>query len=522
MITILFKSKTIRITLALFILFFINLSNMPVASAQNSTTIPEIDLTGDEDLSTVLFNPYPEPSLLSTSDQTYLENLTEQFNEEISNAIDNEDIFDDVDIKAFAASWGYPSNLVVVALGQNVNGDPVTVSVNAQSTTSLPQPSGLGIFRADFVTTFINETTPKDSSLTLFGTADPLVAVEPSIILSIDNNGVVKMEAGQFGESVTLASVAKVLSTGLSRVPSLSSALGTSLLALAGYLAFCDFADNTPPSIDVPTPDGSNLWHRSAVLVTVNDFCPFSCSIGSSVFSRIFPSAAQKTLSGDGEYMVFAQDINRNEASEFVGIDTSGPTVTKTNTFDVISGVFSVTVDSHNGNCSYSGLPFTESGVPRVPGSSATKRTNVSYSIDCIDPNSPCNITLTAIDVAGNSITTNIEIKCTPTPTPTPNAVTLLSFNAQELSNDNVLLIWETATEINNAGFNLYRARLKNGTYKKINKILIPAQGNAVSGASYSYVDTPPAKGTYYYKLEDVDYNGLGTMHGPEKVRVRK
>lgn len=100
-------------------------------------------------------------------------------------------------------------------------------------------------------------------------------------------------------------------------------------------------------------------------------------------------------------------------------------------------------------------------------------------------------------------------------------AITLLSFNATALNNGNVFLAWETATEIDNAGFNLYRARTKDGTYKKINDTLIPAQGNATTGASYSFVDTPPSKGTYYYKLEDVDYNGVCTMHGPEKVRVK-
>ncbi len=97
-------------------------------------------------------------------------------------------------------------------------------------------------------------------------------------------------------------------------------------------------------------------------------------------------------------------------------------------------------------------------------------------------------------------------------------AITLLYFEAKADTSGNVVLTWETATKIDNAGFNIYRARRsEDGTYKKINDTLIPAQGNATSGASYSYVDTPPAKGTYYYKLEDIDYNGVSTMHGPGK-----
>ncbi len=108
-----------------------------------------------------------------------------------------------------------------------------------------------------------------------------------------------------------------------------------------------------------------------------------------------------------------------------------------------------------------------------------------------------------------------------PSPTGTPTAITLLSFNAKAGENGKVALIWKTATEIDNAGFNIYRARKKDGNYKKVNDLLISANGNATTGADYSYTDTPPAKGKYFYKLEDVDYNGVGTMHGHAKAKVK-
>ncbi|MDG6025387.1 MAG: hypothetical protein E3K40_01490 [Candidatus Brocadia sp.] len=99
-------------------------------------------------------------------------------------------------------------------------------------------------------------------------------------------------------------------------------------------------------------------------------------------------------------------------------------------------------------------------------------------------------------------------------------AVELASFTAGSVGGGKVALTWETATEVNNAGFNLYRSRLLDGIYKKINEGLIPARDNAATGASYRYEDSP-GRGTFYYKLEDVDRNGVTTMHGPEKVRVR-
>lgn len=100
-------------------------------------------------------------------------------------------------------------------------------------------------------------------------------------------------------------------------------------------------------------------------------------------------------------------------------------------------------------------------------------------------------------------------------------AVELASFTAGSIGDGKVALNWETSTEVNNAGFNLYRSRLLDGIYKKINEGLIPARDNAATGASYSYEDSP-GRGTFYYKLEDVDRNGVTTMHGPEKVRVKK
>jgi hypothetical protein len=96
-----------------------------------------------------------------------------------------------------------------------------------------------------------------------------------------------------------------------------------------------------------------------------------------------------------------------------------------------------------------------------------------------------------------------------------PTAITLASFIAKAGA-DHVILTWETASEINNEGFNLWRGEAADGPYTKINASLIPAQGDADTGASYTYTDTAVVKGvTYYYKLEDVDVHGVSAFHGP-------
>jgi len=99
--------------------------------------------------------------------------------------------------------------------------------------------------------------------------------------------------------------------------------------------------------------------------------------------------------------------------------------------------------------------------------------------------------------------------------------ITLSSFNATPKSNE-VILIWSTASEINNAGFNLYRSETENGNYTKMNFALIPTKGSSTQGASYEFVDTNVQnRKTYYYKLEDIDLNGSSSMHGPVSATPR-
>jgi hypothetical protein len=100
-----------------------------------------------------------------------------------------------------------------------------------------------------------------------------------------------------------------------------------------------------------------------------------------------------------------------------------------------------------------------------------------------------------------------------------PTAITLVSFTAQTNS-DSVALAWETGTEIDNAGFNLYRATSPDGPWTKVNGVLIAAEGDLVAGATYSFLDAGLAPGTYTYRLEDVDLNGVATLHGPVSATV--
>lgn len=93
--------------------------------------------------------------------------------------------------------------------------------------------------------------------------------------------------------------------------------------------------------------------------------------------------------------------------------------------------------------------------------------------------------------------------------------ITLSDFHAV-FGDGQVTLLWKTETELNNAGFNIYRSETEIGGYAQINDSLIPADGFSQQGASYEFVDTEIQNGmTYYYQLEDLDLGGTPTMHGP-------
>ncbi|MEJ5311457.1 MAG: carboxypeptidase regulatory-like domain-containing protein [Anaerolineae bacterium] len=103
-----------------------------------------------------------------------------------------------------------------------------------------------------------------------------------------------------------------------------------------------------------------------------------------------------------------------------------------------------------------------------------------------------------------------------------PTAVILAAFSAT--SRDGVIVVtWETAAELDNIGFNLYRSTAADGPYTPLNETLIPPQNpGSVIGGVYEWLDTDVQPGVvYFYQLEDVDVKGMRTMHGPVTATVQ-
>ena len=139
---------------------------------------------------------------------------------------------------------------------------------------------------------------------------------------------------------------------------------------------------------------------------------------------------------------------------------------------------------------------------------------------------SPC------LDSGTSSGAPSVDIEGTPRPQGTgfdmgayeyvaTTVINLSSLDTIPQSNK-VVIKWSTESELDNAGFNLYRSEAEDVEYTKINSSLIPAKGFSTAGASYVFIDTDVQnRKTYYYKLEDIDLNGNSSTHGPVSATPR-
>ncbi len=110
-----------------------------------------------------------------------------------------------------------------------------------------------------------------------------------------------------------------------------------------------------------------------------------------------------------------------------------------------------------------------------------------------------------------------------------PNAPTLLpveltKFNCKVISNTQVQLNWETASEINNDYFEVERSA-DGSTWEELGKV--QGAGNSSTINDYSFTDESPystnqpiTHSTLFYRLRQTDYNGGFAFYGPLSVKL--
>ncbi len=150
-------------------------------------------------------------------------------------------------------------------------------------------------------------------------------------------------------------------------------------------------------------------------------------------------------------------------------------------------------VTTSQGSCSAVGQVVTcdlNAALPETTNDpSALWKVDISVTYSGVANPSFIN-SVTVTTTSGDPVLTNNmdSVNCEPT------AVDLSSFGAApEL--DSILLTWETASDLNTLGFNIYRAEALDGERTKLNAELIPAAAGGLFGQVYTFRDSSATAG---------------------------
>lgn len=99
--------------------------------------------------------------------------------------------------------------------------------------------------------------------------------------------------------------------------------------------------------------------------------------------------------------------------------------------------------------------------------------------------------------------------------------ILLIAYGVFLFLTPEIIIRWSTATELETAGFNIYRSTEREGDYERISDNLITASPDPLSGGDYQFVDDDVRSGqTYYYMLQEVEVSGNTNPEGPIEARA--
>ena len=100
-----------------------------------------------------------------------------------------------------------------------------------------------------------------------------------------------------------------------------------------------------------------------------------------------------------------------------------------------------------------------------------------------------------------------------------PLPVELSQFSAK-LVTDEVVISWTTESELNNAGFNIFRSTSRTKNFRRINAKLIQGAGTTGQRNTYQFIDkTAKPDAAYYYRLQEVDLSGTRVFLNTYRLR---
>ncbi len=215
---------------------------------------------------------------------------------------------------------------------------------------------------------------------------------------------------------------------------------------------------------------------------------------------------------GDNSYTFTGTSVRIN----FIGVTTaSNVTVNKYNNPPAhISGISESNISEYRwvidgGTISFGGATEIRFKASELEGiSNSSTATIVLYKRSEEGSGSFTSFGTMTYDAVNDEFWVNIpsfsEVVLASNDSPLP--VELKSFTASVKGN-NVALNWATATEVNNYGFQVERKKeMGESDWEDIG--FVQGHGNSNSVKYYSYIDNPFEKGSYSYRLKQIDLDG--------------
>jgi hypothetical protein len=229
---------------------------------------------------------------------------------------------------------------------------------------------------------------------------------------------------------------------------------------------------------------------------------------GTGELRKVFTGAPSNFLfpvgdnTGTAEYSpAYLQFNSGTFASAYAGVKlVNGKHPLNTSATDYLNRYWTITSGGISGFSCYTRLQYlqadvagTESNI--LPGQWNGVTWNIIGTIDVANDSLVGNVTSFSDFTGGEGSAMPIQ---------------LVSFEVNIIGNNTAKLEWKTASEINNFGFYVERSALNEKNFVEIPESFIPGYGTTLVPHDYSYIDNTLGQwGTYYYRLRQVDNNGL-------------
>jgi len=314
--------------------------------------------------------------------------------------------------------------------------------------------------------------------------------------------------------SIGLVTASDALPAGLT--PTIASGTGWSC-PITGQAVTCTRLDalaavSSYPAISITVSvaqaAGGTLTNTASVsggneLNVTNDSASDTTTIVSSSDMAITKTGAPNPVK-QGNTLTYTLTVTNNGPS-----DASNVTATDT----LPAEVSYVSATPTQGTCSQAAGTVTCLLGTMTNGATAT----ITIAVTAVTRSSAVNTASVTADQPDPNSSNNTATQTTLITAPTQVKLEMFTASA---SDNQVLLSWKTSGELRNLGFNVYRE--ENGGRVRLNPSLIAGSALIMRAAlqrhaakTYGWIDRSPSASTSLYWLEDVDLNGIRTLHGP-------